>query len=1343
MVFTATPPSASAAASAVPPWTLDSLRAWGAALTQLVARRAAREAEIVATYHQEIRNENRQHEAAFQELTTAYDQERAELESSLNQQQATLVRCWDDVNEDRETEFAARQRELTQWFEEQRAAAFKQRQDAEWLVGSVLDDNSADSPLQSLIRFRAMLTNGAAEMQSAVMAAEQWRDGALAYLARCRMSTEPQPIEPPEPVDMLEPLMERCLEAARTAEQPYQRIQRMWLPRLFAGFTPLLVFVLLAGGLGGGAWLGITPEQLGIKGERIDLEWLGILAVASGAIALVAMFILHMLANSRTSDPLSVLFAKVRTAQAALARWQKLSRAELEAAEYDLFRRQESRNRQREEGLKQAEQRFEITMAEITQRFQIEHPQLLRHVQSARQQHRRQQEDELQRGTMQSQSARQEFAARRARDFAAFAQVHAQRLVEFEHQRNQSFADLQREWTTELVQLTEQAQAWNVAAELHNPRWEAWLAAPAESSDSESPQLMVGHWPVRLSKLPDGLPTSSMTTPASSWTLPLGWNLHEHAGLLLKTSGPQGRQAALSVLQAMMLRLLTTLPSGRVRFMIIDPVGLGEAFSAFMHLADVDELLVTQRIWTEPNAIEERLADLTQHIETVLQMFLRNEYATLEDYNRQAGEVAEPYRVLVVAGAPTQLTDIALRRLWSIVAGGPKCGVIPLIHVDVAQPLPRGFALADLGSPLLTLEWKGDGFATPQKELAAWPLTLDGPPAADLLTAVIKAAGRRAGDVRRVEVPFHRVAPDAAHVWTRSAARGVDIPIGRSGATKTQSVTLGSGTSQHVLVAGKTGSGKSTLLHALITNAALFYSPREVELYLIDFKKGVEFQVYARRQLPHARVIAIESDREFGVSVLQRLDELLQDRSATFREVGVPDLPSFRQARPAQPMPRVMLVIDEFQEFFVEDDPLSQTAALMLDRLIRQGRAFGVHVILGSQTLAGAYSLARSTLGQVAVRIALQCSETDAHLILSEENTAARMLTRPGEAIYNDANGLSAGNHLFQVVWLEDQSRDQYLEQVRQRAVIDQLVPPPAIVFEGNVPADIGRLPETNGHLSPSGAASVWLGEAVSLRGALSLDFTPAVGFNLLLVGQDEASALGVLTACALSLTKSKDALSSPPATERPGASGKDAEDPTFATIEFEHTIWLFNGSPNDRSIAVWNELAAARPAVQAFDIPVLDGKLEELVEEIRRRDGRPGPRIWLCLFDLVRFRKLRKKDDDFGSFGGFDKKSAASPSEMFAEVLRDGPSVGVHTWVWSDSVNTMSRWLSREMQGHFEQRIAFAMNAADSSQLLDTPAASRLGPNRAWLFRGDRGVLEKFRPFSPPQPSQPPGRRP
>ena len=329
--------------------------------------------------------------------------------------------------------------------------------------------------------------------------------------------------------------------------------------------------------------------------------------------------------------------------------------------------------------------------------------------------------------------------------------------------------------------------------------------------------------------------------------------------------------------------------------------------------------------------------------------------------------------------------------------------------------------------------WKEGRLSWREPNFGRYPLALDAPPDQARFSELLHKVGVAARDANRVEVPF-RVHRSQARRSTGPSTRskGVDIPLGRAGATKLQHLKLGKGTSQHVLTAGKTGSGKSTLLHALITNGRLRYSPDELELYLIDFKKGVEFKVYAAMELPHARVIAVESEREFGLSVLQRLDVELKERGEIYRQFGCQDLAGYREARPEVPMPRVLLIVDEFQEFFVEDDKIAQEVTLLLDRLVRQGRAFGMHVILGSQTLGGQYSLPKATLGQMAVRIALQCSEADAHLILSEDNTAARLLTRPGEAIYNDANGMMEGNNLFQVVWLSDEHRETYLEKIQE-----------------------------------------------------------------------------------------------------------------------------------------------------------------------------------------------------------------------------------------------------------------------------------------------------------------------
>src|SRR6185312_9446535 len=105
---------------------------------------------------------------------------------------------------------------------------------------------------------------------------------------------------------------------------------------------------------------------------------------------------------------------------------------------------------------------------------------------------------------------------------------------------------------------------------------------------------------------------------------------------------------------------------------------------------------------------------------------------------------------------------------------------------------------------------------------------------------------------------------------------------------------------------------KTNLLHVLITNLALTYSPDELELYLIDFKT-VGFAFYAMHQLPHARVIATQSEREFGLSVLKRLEDLREERKNIFYQ-RADDILQYREKYPQERMPRILLIIDEFQE---------------------------------------------------------------------------------------------------------------------------------------------------------------------------------------------------------------------------------------------------------------------------------------------------------------------------------------------------------------------------------------------------------------------------------------------
>jgi DNA segregation ATPase FtsK/SpoIIIE-like protein len=871
---------------------------------------------------------------------------------------------------------------------------------------------------------------------------------------------------------------------------------------------------------------------------------------------------------------------------------------------------------------------------------------------------------------------------------------------------------------------------------------------PSQAGAPRGPELPFGTLTVNVHQLAGDLPVEKLAPlPSQPINLPVFLPFPRLGGLLLHAFA-EGRTVAVQALQALMLRFLTALPPGKVRFTILDPVGLGENFAAFMHLADHDESLVSSRIWTEPAHIEKQLADLTVHMENVIQKYLRSQFSSIEDYNAEAGEVAEPYRVLVIANFPINFTPQAARRLVSIVQSGSSCGVYALIGLDTRQAVPPDFQIDDLEQLCLNLYWRNAAFQWSDEELLRYPLTLAMPPETSEVIETVRRVGALSRDANRVRVPFSFIAPAEDQVWKADSRCGISVPLGRSGAVRRLSLQLGQGTSQHVLVAGKTGSGKSTLWHALITNLSLMYNPDEVELYLIDFKKGVEFKAYAQHQLAHARVIAIESEREFGLSVLQRLNAELRQRGDLFRAAGVNDISSYRDMapgagedraapsvtrglsdRPVTPghCPRILLIVDEFQEFFTEDDRLSQEAALLLDRLVRQGRAFGLHVLLGSQTLGGAYSLTRSTIDQIAVRIALQCSETDAQLILHKDNSVARLLSRPGEAIYNDTNGSIEGNEVFQVVWLPEEERERILDTVRRRAV-EQLpgaAARPPLVFEGNTPAELEHNPlltdllnqsdgqtPARGDLAPMrGVGIAWLGEAIAIKDPTAAVFRPQTSNNLLIVGQNEEAARALLIASLVSLAAQQ------PAAHFVALDGTAPHEPHFGYLK--------------TAVAGWHQ-----PAVFA-ERDGLVAALAELAEEMNRRlkgaGSDRGP-YYLLINGLQRYRELRRADDDLG-FARRGAERTVNPLEHLQALLRDGPAVGIHLLIWCDSLANVMRSVDRPGLRECGQRVLFQMSPADSSHLLDSPLASRLGRNRALYHTDELAQPEKFRPYGLPSP--------
>lgn len=216
-------------------------------------------------------------------------------------------------------------------------------------------------------------------------------------------------------------------------------------------------------------------------------------------------------------------------------------------------------------------------------------------------------------------------------------------------------------------------------------------------------------------------------------------------------------------------------------------------------------------------------------------------------------------------------------------------------------------------------------------------------------------------------------------------------------------VTVNLATTPHILLGGSTGSGKSVLLKLLVMESI----KKGAVVCVADFKGGVDYPAVWHE---HCRFCLTLEEL---VPLLDELLAILEERKRLFKNAGCANLGEYN-ATTGENLPRYIFTCDEMAEVLdktgLNKEQKEQVAQVesRLATIARQGRAFGIHLILATQR-PDANILAGQIKNNIDCRICGRADNVLSQIILDSTDAADRIpKTSRGRFLLHDGTVFQA-----------------------------------------------------------------------------------------------------------------------------------------------------------------------------------------------------------------------------------------------------------------------------------------------------------------------------------------------